>query len=180
MQNKMLSTPSDISNIRILTRLNPAQALGLAVSYLMTKPAFSCLPFGHWSRVLVGQINRGHYLIVSKGESTVGFLGWALTTEEKGNMWLAGQRELSFEDSQAGEILLINAWAAETNDVTQVILKRLREIGRAQKMVYFKRFYPDGRTRPGRLSVNNFVNKHICVTRNGKDFGQMSPHLHTK
>lgn len=178
MQNKMPSTPSDTSNIRILTRLNPAQALGLAASYLMTKPAFARLPFGHWSRVLVGQINRGHYLIASKGERIAGFLGWALTTEEKGEMWLAEQSELSFEDSNAGEILLINAWAAETNDVTQVILERLREIGWAQKMVYFKRRYPDGRTRPGRLSVNNFVNKHIRATRNVKDFGQTSS-IHT-
>lgn len=151
------------------------QALGLAVSYLMTKPAFACLPFGHWSRVLVGQINRGHYLIASKGEHIVGFLGWALTTEEKGEMWLSERGELSFEDSKAGEVLLINAWAAETNDVTCVILERLREIGRTQKIIYFKRFYPDGRTRPGRLSVNAFVDKHIRVSRNGKDFGQMPP-----
>ncbi len=175
MQNKMPSTSSDTSDIRILTRLNPAQALGLAVSYLMTKPAFARLPFGHWSRVLVGQINRGHYLIAMNNGCIVGFLGWALTTEQKGEMWLAEQSELSFEDSKAGEILLINAWAAETNDVTQVILERLREIGQAQKMVYFKRFYPDGRTRQGRLSVNRFIDRHTRVARNRKGYDQTEP-----
>jgi len=169
MQNKLLVSTTDISDIQILTRINPAQALGFAVSYLMTKPAFSRLPFGHWSRTLVGQINRGHYLIASKSDCIVGFLGWALTSKEKGEMWLAEQRELSFDDSKVGEILLINAWAAETNDVTKVILEHLREIGRAQKMVYFKRLYPDGRTRPGRLSVNAFVSKHIRATRNVGD-----------
>ena len=39
-------------------------ALGLAVSHLMTKPAFANLRFGDWSRVLVGQINRKHYAFV--------------------------------------------------------------------------------------------------------------------
>jgi len=39
-------------------------ALGLAVSHLMTKPAFARLPFGHWSRVLTGAINRGEYVFV--------------------------------------------------------------------------------------------------------------------
>jgi hypothetical protein len=29
-------------------------ALGLAVEYLMTKPAFANLRFGDWSRILVG------------------------------------------------------------------------------------------------------------------------------
>lgn len=123
----------------------------------MTKPAFARLPFGHWSRVLVGQINRGHYLIAADSERIVGFLGWALATEEKGDMWLTGSHELAFEDSKAGEILLINAWASETNDVTQVILERLREIVYSQKMVYFKRFYPDGRTRPGLLGMRERV-----------------------
>ncbi|MBX9637907.1 toxin-activating lysine-acyltransferase [Nitrosomonas sp.] len=162
------SLPIDKTKIRLLTGINPAQALGFAVSYLMTKPAFACLQFGHWSRILVGQINRGHYLIASDSGRIVGFIGWALTTQEKGDMWLAGQGELSFEDSKAGEIMLINAWAAETNDVTKIILERLRVIGRVQKMVYFKRLYPDGRIHSGRLSVNAFVDAHIRSARSGE------------
>ena len=159
--NSLIHTP----DIYLLSGLKSAQALGLIVSYLMTKPAFAGLPFGHWSRILVGQINRGHYLIASDKQRVVGFLGWALTSQEKGDMWLAGAGELASEDCKAGEILLINAWAAETHDVTLIILKRLREIGSMQKMVYFKRFYPDGRTRPTRLTVNAFVDKHIRACR---------------
>jgi len=169
MQNTRRTIASDHSNIRILTGIHPAQALGLAVSYLMTKPAFARLPFGHWSRILVGQINRGHYLIATKNECIVGFLGWALTSREKAETWLTGQGELSFEDSKAGEILLINAWAAENNTITKVILEQLRRIGQNQEMVYFKRFYPDGRVRRGRLSVNDFVNKHIQGISVGKN-----------
>ena len=35
---------------------------------LMKKPAFAKMPFGHWSRVLTGQIKRGHYTIVIDGK----------------------------------------------------------------------------------------------------------------
>lgn len=176
MPDRSSTTQIDASQIRLLMGINPAQALGFAVSYLMTKPAFARLPFGHWSRILVGQINRGHYLIASDNGHIVGFLGWALTTQEKGEMWLAEQGELSFEDSKAGEILLINAWASESNDVTHTLLERLREIGCAQKMIYFKRHYPDGRTRPGRLSVNAFVDAHIRAAQsNDKSNNATSP-----
>jgi hypothetical protein len=46
--------------LRLFRPAHPAIALGLAVSHLMTKPAFAHEEFGSWSRVLVGQVNRGH------------------------------------------------------------------------------------------------------------------------
>lgn len=156
-----LSTQAkDTADIRIVTNLDPARALGLSVSYLMTKPAFAALPFGHWSRILTGQINRRHYLIAIQGERIVGFLGWALANEENGELWLQGRGELSYNDSLAGDIVLINAWATETNEITRLIVERARDIIHQHRMVYFKRFYPDGRVRPSRLGVNDFVNLH--------------------
>ena len=53
--------------LRIVKPANPAAALGLAVSHLMVKPAFANLKFGDWSRILVGQINRGHYCFAVDG-----------------------------------------------------------------------------------------------------------------
>lgn len=61
-------------------------------------------------------------------------------------------------------ILLINGYA-ETHDVTLIILKHLREMGSMQKMVYFKRFYPNGRVRSAPLTVNAFVDRHIRTFR---------------
>jgi hypothetical protein len=34
-------------------------------------------------------------------------------------------------------------------------------IGRSKKAVYFKRHYKDGSTRPMRLNVNAFVERHL-------------------
>ena len=69
----------------------PAMALGLAVNHLMTKPAFAKLRFGEWSRVLTGQINRGHYCFAMSADNRiVGFAGWGLTTHEKAEAWVQG------------------------------------------------------------------------------------------
>jgi hypothetical protein len=62
--------------LRLLRPDSPAAALGLAVSYLMTKPAFAKLAFGDFSRILVGQINRRHFCFAVDGAgSRAGLLG---------------------------------------------------------------------------------------------------------
>lgn len=137
------------------------RAMGIAVSLMMTDPNFGRLPFGHWSRILAGQIRRGHYIVVLDGQDTVGFLGWALTGEARAESWLRGEGELSFENSLSGDCLLINAWLAKTDRVNRFILDQIRSIGKDQKMVYAKRFYRDGRVRKLKLPVNAFVPKHI-------------------
>lgn len=142
---------------QIRSDFDPARALGLSVSYLMTKPAFARLPFGGWSRVLVGQINRRHYMVALMDNKVVGFLGWALTTPELAEIWLKAGRNLSFEETADGEVIIINARASDTNAVTRALLVQLRDWGKDKKLVYFKRFYPDGRIRGSRLRVNQLL-----------------------
>ena len=82
--------------LRIFKPANPAAALGLAVSHLMIKPAFANLKFGDWSRILVGQINRGHYCFAVDADNQVqGFMGWALATKEQGRGLGRGPPRLS-------------------------------------------------------------------------------------
>ena len=137
------------------------KALGIAVSLLMNDQNFGRLPFGHWSRILAGQIRRKHYLIIVDAKEPVGFLGWALTTEPHAERWLNGDGELTFENSQAGDCLLINAWMAKTDAVNRFILNQIRTAGKNQKMVYAKRFYAGGRVRKVKLPVNAFVPRHL-------------------
>src|SRR5688500_14666794 len=94
---------SSVGDLRLFRPDRPLAALGLAVSHLMTKPAFADLPFGAWSRILVGQIRRGHYAFAVDAEGTVhGFIGWALATKDHAEAWLDGRAGLSYEDSLAG------------------------------------------------------------------------------
>ena len=148
--------------LRIFKPASPTAALGLAVSHLMVKPAFANLKFGDWSRILVGQINRGHYCFAVDGENQVqGFMGWAFADKDKAEDWVEGRRPLTFEDSRSGDCMVINAWSANSTRVTRFLLAEMRRVGKDKTTVYFKRHYKDGTTRPARLAVNSFVESHI-------------------
>lgn len=151
------------AKLRIFKPANPAAALGLAVSHLMVKPAFASLKFGDWSRILVGQINRGHYCFaVNEKNEVQGFMGWALATREHAEAWVEGRRGLTFEDSRDGDCMVINAWSAASTGVTRFLLAEARRIARDKTTVYFKRHYKNGSTRPARLAVNSFVDAHLA------------------
>jgi hemolysin-activating ACP:hemolysin acyltransferase len=155
-------------DLRVFRPDSPYVALGIAVNHLMTKPAFANLRFGEWSRILVGQINRKHYYFVVDGKNQVqGFMGWAVTTKDKAEAWVEGRGGLSYEDSKEGDCLIFNAWAASTLKVNRFLLGQARKVMQGKDMVYFKRHYKDGSTRPGRLRVNEFVDQHIEQKNSG-------------
>lgn len=148
--------------LRMFRPASPSAALGLAVSHLMVKPAFANLKFGDWSRILVGQINRGHYRFAIDAENRVqGFMGWALATREHAEAWAERRRALSYEESQQGDCIVFNAWSANSNAVTRFMLAEARRMASGKTAVYFKRHYKDGTTRPARVAVNAFVDAHI-------------------
>jgi hemolysin-activating ACP:hemolysin acyltransferase len=142
---------------------NPLIALGLAVNYLMTKPAFAQLKFGGWSRILTGQVNRGHYYFVLDDRKQVqGFLGWALANKDKAEAWVQDRAGVSFDDARDGDCIIFNAWAASAPGVNRVLLDAARQAMQGREMVYFKRYYKDGTTRPARLKVTDFIDGHLA------------------
>jgi hemolysin-activating ACP:hemolysin acyltransferase len=141
---------------------NPYQALGMAVAFLMADPAFQELQFGHWARVLAGQVRRGHYLFVVHRDRVVGFAGWSLTDHDRAEAWLAGRGELAFEDSQAGDCVILNVWKATTPAANRLLVDAFRRMFRHKEALYYKRFYADGRRRRARLRVNEAVDAHIA------------------
>ena len=156
------ATADPVASYQVYIPENPQFALGLAVSHLMTKPAFANLKFGEWSRILVGQINRRHYAFaVDPARSVVGFAGWALTTRDKAEGWVEGRRPLNYEDSLAGECLVFNCWAADNFSVHRFMVDEARKLIADKETLYFKRYYRDGTSRPVRLNVNEFVDDHI-------------------
>jgi hemolysin-activating ACP:hemolysin acyltransferase len=148
--------------LRVFRPENPFAALGLAVSHLMTKPAFANLRFGDWSRILVGQINRKHYCFVIDSKNQVqGFLGWALTDKAHAEAWVEGRGGVSFQDSLQGDCIIFNAWASSGAKVNSLLLLEARKAMAGKEMAYFKRHYKDGSTRASRVVVNEFVDQHI-------------------
>jgi hemolysin-activating ACP:hemolysin acyltransferase len=162
VQPTVLSSRGDL---RLFRPDHPLLALGLAVSHLMTKPAFADLRFGEWSRILVGQIRRGHYAFAVDSEGTVqGFVGWALATKDHAEAWLHGRARLSYEDSGAGDCVVFNAWSANSSRAHRFLLDEVRRLFGGMDTIYFKRRYKDGRLRPVRLTVNRFVAGHARKT----------------
>jgi len=130
----------------------------MAVNHLMTKPAFAHLRFGEWSRILVGQINRKHYqFVLDDQDKVVGFLGWALTSREVAEAWVEDRGGFSDAEARDGDCIVFNAWSADRIEVNRLVLGAAREAMRGKQMMYFKRHYKDGSTRPMRQRVNDFV-----------------------
>ena len=154
--------PAGPAGLRLIQPENPYLALGLAVSHLMVQPAFAKLRFGDWSRVLVGQINRGHYIFVIDTKNQIqGFLGWALASSDKAEAWVTGRAALSYDDSRDGDCLLINAWTASSPEASRLLRDAMRRIARGKQALYFRRHYRNGAVRPMRLNVNAFVEQHL-------------------
>lgn len=148
------------NRLRTLTLDNRAAALGLAVEHLMSKPAFARLPFGHWARILTGQIRRGHYFFVAEGNRIVGFCGWALASEAEAEAWITGRPEAARIVGDTGDCMVLNAWSADTPAAHQLIREELRIRGRGNRMLYAKRDYKDGRVRPLRMKVAESIHSH--------------------
>jgi len=150
------------SGLRLFRPTQPVVALGLAVDHLMTKPAFASLPFGEWSRVLVGQINRGHYVFaVDTAKHIQGFVGWGLIARAKAEAWVEGRHSLSYSECLEGDCLLFNAWSANSTRVHRFLVDEARKLIMDRETVYFRRHYKDGSWRPVRLNVNDFVAEHV-------------------
>ena len=148
------------NGLRTLTFENRAMALGLAVEHLMTKPAFGRLPFGHWGRILTGQIRRGHYFFVADQKRIVGFCGWALASEEEAEAWISGRPEAAHIVGETGDCIVLNAWSADTPAAHQLVRDELRIRGRGKRMIYAKRDYKDGRVRPLRMKIADATDSH--------------------
>ena len=142
---------------------DPAAALGLAVEYLSKKPAFARLQFGEWSQVLFYQVARGHFFFVVDQDRRVrGFLGWALTSRALAEQWVEGRAGLRDAECREGDCVIVNAFAAETGAANRFIVDTMRNLFAKKCTLYFKRHYRDGRTRPTRLNVNEFVAGHLA------------------
>jgi tetratricopeptide (TPR) repeat protein len=151
---------------------HPTAALGLAVEYLRRKPAFGRLQFGEWSQVLFYQVARGHFLfVVDQDRRVLGFLGWALTTPASAERWIEGSAGLRDDECRQGDCVIINAFASETSDANRFLVDAMRNLFANKRTLYFKRHYRNGRTRPTRLNVNEFVAAHLarCIKRRKVD-----------
>ena len=144
----------------------PAVALGLAVEFLMKEPVFAKLPFGDWSRVLIGQINRGHFCFVVDAQQRVrGFLGWAFTHERLAEQWVESRATLSEQDCREGDCVIINAWAAASTDAHRLLIDKGLKLFGHKLRIYARRYNTRGRPRPLRIGGHEAADKFAAIMR---------------
>lgn len=134
---------------------NPAVALGLAVNHLMAKAIYSKVKFVAWSKVLVGQINRGHYLFIcDEHERVVGMLGWSLADQDVAERWVQG-RAGENAGGPTGDCVLFNICTADTATIHRVLHNAARQAMAPARMLYFRRLYLTGRLKGVRLKLRD-------------------------
>jgi hemolysin-activating ACP:hemolysin acyltransferase len=93
---------------------DPDLALGVACRYLRTKEPFRSYGFGGHTDLLLGQILRGHFSFIVDGDVIVGYVGWALCSEEVASDWMGGLRLPSYGECQSGDVLAIATFATNS------------------------------------------------------------------
>jgi hypothetical protein len=149
------------ADYHLVTPPSPQAALGVAARHLMDKPAFGHLKFGHWARILVGQVNRGHYLIIARGEEVVGSFGWSFATEEGCAAWLEG-REIPGGFTQDGTHAVLNAVALSDPGAHGFLINAMRVALRGRTHLAFKRVYKSGAIRPMCQPISRFLERHVA------------------
>lgn len=152
---KSTSTQESILELRANRIRDRHRALGLIAEYLAQSPVFSSQYFGDWTKMLMGQINRDHYLIAWRGERVVGFVGWARCDLEEAEAWLTGLHTASSQSFLNGSCMIINAWKTDENDVIYFLRKCLQKDVPGIEWIFGKRVYPNGTVREIRRPVRN-------------------------
>lgn len=161
MPTAIEDAPKDLSVPHRFRPESSVVALGLAVGYLQSKPAFAGLHFGSWSKILIGQINRKDYFLFASPEKRiVGMLGWAYLQRKVAEAWLVNQPIADTLD-QNGDCIVFNVWSGDDAGVHRALLLASRAACVGRETIYYKRFYGNGRVRNVRLSVNDFMAGHL-------------------
>lgn len=148
--------------LRIVTIPEASTAFGVAARLSMVHPAFARRSFGEWAQVLEGQARRGQQVFVLDAtDRAVGFAGYALSPLDVAEGWVTGGRSPTHAECLSGDCVIFNAWIAEDLGVHRFMWNEARALVRDKRAVFFKRFYPDGRTRRTRLTITSAIEGHI-------------------
>lgn len=130
---------------------DPHAALGRAAMLLMAHDSFGTLPFRQVAALLAGQVNRGHYLFVSRNGQQTGFVGWAFCSEAAGEAWIRRHDTRLIGDGRHGPCVAVNSWLTDGPDMNSFLVGQLRALFRDKSLLVARRRYEDGRSRPVRL-----------------------------
>jgi hemolysin-activating ACP:hemolysin acyltransferase len=125
--------------LHVFRMASPEMALSVMVQLSVPAPAFATQRFGSWARVLIGQVNRGDYLILAHNGQPVGFAGWFASRKVDAEAWLEREEDIPVAPPAEADCAVMNAFMAPSPDAARY----LREAFLAQiptlAMIYAKR-----------------------------------------
>lgn len=118
---------------------SPHLALSVMVQLSANAPAFAQVRFGAWAKVLMGQVNRGDYVILLDRGRPVGFAGWFPAFMADAEAWLEQDRDVAACPPGQGDCAVMNAFMAPSPEAARYLRESfLRQIPNL-KWVYAKR-----------------------------------------
>jgi hemolysin-activating ACP:hemolysin acyltransferase len=137
-------------DLNVFRMASPEVALSVLVQLSLPAPAFATQRFGSWARVLIGQVNRGDYLILARKAQPVGFAGWFAARKVDAEAWLEREVDIPVAPPDEADCAVMNAFMAPSPEAARY----LREAFLAQiptlSMIYAKRI-KDGKRRLARV-----------------------------
>ena len=135
--------------LRCIRLRDAYKAAGLALSALSKVEPYARYPFGNLVRTVMGQINRGHYVLTLEGQVVVGYAGWVLCAPEVAEARVAGRAVPPYEQCVDSPNPVLVTFLARHRAATFRQIRRMRELYPGRR-VYFRRDYA-GRSRDGRV-----------------------------
>lgn len=131
---------------------NDATSIGMVVELLHEVPPFSDMTARELTGTVIGQIRRGHYVLAVQDERVIGYVGWALASEEIAKGWAEGRHRPTYEESMDGDCVILMMWYAQSAAATRRLARFLRRLYPGYR--FYGRRMKDGRpSRP--LSVRD-------------------------
>ncbi len=139
------------SSLRCAQHRNTAIAYATAVNLLRSVKPFANYRFGVFAGVLLGQIQRKHYVITyaMPEERPVGYFGWALCEEHIAKAWVEKGYVPTQEECMKGDCFVVATFHGATPAVTRFQVRHVRKAYPNVK-VFGRRDYGQ-RLRPMRI-----------------------------
>jgi len=141
-----MADPSELSCVRLK---DTYKALGLALSVLSKTEPYDRYPFGGLVRTVMGEIQRGHYVLTLEGRRVLGYAGWALCRPETAEAWVAGRAVPCYEDCLNGPCPVLVTFHSKSRAATFRQIRHMRQLYPGAR-IYFRRDYA-GRSRSAQV-----------------------------
>jgi hemolysin-activating ACP:hemolysin acyltransferase len=136
---RILPAAAPRGDLRVFRLSAPEAALSILVQLSLSAPAFSSQRFGTWARVLIGQVNRGDYLILSQNGRPVGFAGWFLARKADAEAWLEHEVDIPVAPAEVADCAVLNAFMAPSPEATRYLHETCMTQAPTISMIYAKR-----------------------------------------